>query len=151
MSGELIVLQKLVFSQVRDVQMHKIHSKLDCFKCFLMLLFATLDQVLRQLQYGLLGRLEFLRSIKVGFKNIFSSLLTLLFIVNFGQVLHVDQVTNLFVKEHVEYFEGDNPLFLLLVGVWTRVLDFIDHPGLALCLFIKSVENGLVAGFSLLG
>ena len=77
-----------------------------------MLLIAIFDQVLRQLQNGLLRRLKFLGSVKVRFENVLSCFLTLLLLVDFSEVLHVDQVADLLVEEHVKYLERDDPLLL---------------------------------------
>ena len=101
MSRKLIVLEQLVLSEVCNVQVHQIHPELDCLQCFLMPLLAIFNQVLRQLQNGLLGRLKFLRSVKIRSENVFSRFLTLLLSVYFGEVLHVDQTADLLVEEHV--------------------------------------------------
>ena len=77
-----------------------------------MLLIAIFNQVLRQLQNGLLRRLKFLGSEKVRFENVLSCFLALLLLVDFGEVLHVDQVADLLVEEHIKYLERDDPLLL---------------------------------------
>ena len=113
------------------MQVHEVYSELNCFECFVVLLLATFYQVLRQLQNSLLWPLKFLRSVEVCFEDIFSSLLSLLLFVNFSDVLHVDKIANLFVEEHIKYFERESLPVLRLIRIWNRVLSLINQCRLA--------------------
>ena len=94
------------------MQVHDVDTALNSFQCLLVLLLTAFNQVLCQLENCLLRRLKFLRCVEVSLENVLSSLLTLLLFVHFSDVLHVDQIADLFVEKHVEYFEGEDTQFL---------------------------------------
>ena len=110
-----------------------------------MLVLTTLNQVLCKLQNSLLWCLKILRSVEIYFKNVFTSLLTLLLFVYFSEVLHVHQIANLFVEEHVKYFDREDSLFIRFLGIWTRVFSSIDQCRLVLSWTIESIKSCLTS------